>query len=446
MSDVKVPDGYKNTEVGVIPDDWDVVSLSESVDFLDGQRRPVKSSERAKINGVYPYYGASGIVDYVNDYIFDEELILLGEDGENILSRNLPLAFKVSGKIWVNNHAHVMRPNKDFSITFLTEFLESLDYSLLNSGSAQPKLNKASCLKIKVVKPSKQEQTAIATALSDVDTLLQSLEKLIGKKEAIKTATMQQLLTGKTRLPEFATREDGTEKGFKQTELGDIPADWEVKTVFELAENNRFNFNDGDWVESEHITNHGIRLLQTGNVGVGHFVDKDSKKYISEHSFMQLNCKLLEIGDLLICRLAEPAGRACIFKGVKEDKAITSVDVTIFRPPLDNINREFYLHVFSSSDWFDSINEQVGGTTHKRISRSALGSIYVPYPTYKEQTAIANILSDMDSEIRALQKRLDKTRDIKQGMMQQLLTGKVRLVSSDSPNTHPSVDNGDCLA
>ena len=427
MSEVKVPEGYKQTEVGVIPEDWEVVSLGDAVEFLDGQRRPIKYSERTKISGIYPYYGASGIVDHVNDYIFDEELILLGEDGENILSRNLPLAFKVTGKIWVNNHAHVMRPNDNFNITFLTDFLESLDYSLLNSGSAQPKLNKASCLKIKVVKPSKQEQTAIATALSDVDNLIQSLEKLIAKKEAIKTGTMQQLLTGKTRLPEFATREDDSPKGFKQTELGRIPEDWEARTVFELAERNSSNFNDGDWVESEHIINHGIRLLQTGNIGVGYFVDKGNKKYISEHSFIQLNCKLLEVGDLLICRLAEPAGRACIFKGVEENKAITSVDVTIFRPPADSVNREFYLHVFSSSDWFNSINEQVGGTTHKRISRSALGSIYVPYPTHQEQTAIATILSDMDAEIQALQERLDKTRDIKQGMMQQLLTGKVRL-------------------
>ena len=187
-------------ELGEIPEDWKVCELQDAVEFLDGLRRPIKSGDRAKISGIYPYYGASGIVDYVNNYIFDDELILLGEDGENILSRSLPLAFKVSGKVWVNNHAHVMKPNSHFNIVYLTEFLESLDYSLLNSGTAQPKLNKQNCLKIKVAEPSKAEQVAIATTLSDMDEEVQALEQRLGKTRQVKQGMMQELLTGKTRL------------------------------------------------------------------------------------------------------------------------------------------------------------------------------------------------------------------------------------------------------
>ncbi len=220
------PIGYKQTEVGIIPDSWDICELDKAVEFLDGLRKPVKSSERAKMQGIYPYYGASGVVDYVNNYLFDGEYILLGEDGENILSRSLPLAFKVRGKIWVNNHAHVMQTRSGFDIGYLTLFLESLDYSLLNSGTAQPKLNKQTCLKIKVAKPDIKEQKVIAKALFDVDSLITSLEKLIAKKQSIKAATMQQLLTGKKRLPGF-----GEGKGYKQTELGEIPEDWEVKKI-----------------------------------------------------------------------------------------------------------------------------------------------------------------------------------------------------------------------
>ncbi|MEY4210373.1 MAG: hypothetical protein RLZ92_752 [Pseudomonadota bacterium] len=192
--------GYKQSELGEIPEDWGICELQNAVDFLDGLRKPVKSGDRAKISGIYPYYGASGIVDYVNDYIFDDDLILLGEDGENILSRNLPLAFRVSGKLWVNNHAHVMKPKSNFDIGYLTDFLESLDYSLLNSGTAQPKLNKQACLKIKVVKPTKDEQTAIATILSDMDTEIQTLHQRLSKTRQIKQGMMQELLTGKTRL------------------------------------------------------------------------------------------------------------------------------------------------------------------------------------------------------------------------------------------------------
>jgi type I restriction enzyme S subunit len=159
--------GDKQTEVGIIPEEWGLRPLGEVVTFLDGKRRPVKDADRAKIRGSIPYYGASGIVDYVNDYLFDEELILLAEDGENILSRNSRLAFRISGKAWVNNHAHVLRPNPDVSVGFLTDYLESLNYERFNSGTAQPKLNKQICIGIPVtLPPTKAEQTAIAAILS----------------------------------------------------------------------------------------------------------------------------------------------------------------------------------------------------------------------------------------------------------------------------------------
>lgn len=194
------PKGYKASELGEIPEDWEVCLLGEAVDFLDGLRKPVKSGDRAKISGIFPYYGASGIVDYVNDFIFDEDLILLGEDGENILSRNLPLAFRVSGKIWVNNHAHVLKPRDYFDIVYLTEFLESLDYSLLNSGTAQPKLNKQACINIKVLQPIKSEQHAIALFISDLIEEIEQLQTRLNKIRQIKQGMMQELLTGKTRL------------------------------------------------------------------------------------------------------------------------------------------------------------------------------------------------------------------------------------------------------
>src|SRR5207249_2559038 len=195
--------GYKQTEIGVIPEDWKTHHLGDVVDFLDGERRPVKDSDRAKMRGDFPYYGASGVVDYVNQYLFDEDLILLGEDGENILSRNTRLAFRVSGKVWVNNHAHVLRPKDGTDIGFLAEYLESLDFAPYNTGTAQPKLNKAVCSRIPVLSPPLREQQAISVVLSDVDALISSLELTLTKKHDIKTAAMQQLLTGKQRLPGF---------------------------------------------------------------------------------------------------------------------------------------------------------------------------------------------------------------------------------------------------
>ena len=467
MSEVKIPEGYKQTEIGVIPEDWEISSIDDYSVKVGSGKTPTGGSS-VYVRSGRPFIRSQNVgwgklklddVVYITEEIHDTFLGSQIEESDvllNITGASIGRCSKADNRITggnVNQHVCLIRTDEK-------KLISKLLVNLINSNSGQKQidsyqaggnregLNFSQVRQLRFAIPTiVKEQTAIATALSDVDNLIQSLEKLTAKKEAIKTGTMQQLLTGKTRLPEFATREDGSKKGFKQTELGRIPEDWEARTVFELAERNSSNFNDGDWVESEHIINHGIRLLQTGNIGVGYFVDKGNKKYISEHSFIQLNCKLLEVGDLLICRLAEPAGRACIFKGVEENKAITSVDVTIFRPPADSVNREFYLHVFSSSDWFNSINEQVGGTTHKRISRSALGSIYVPYPTHQEQTAIATILSDMDAEIQALQERLDKTRDIKQGMMQQLLTGKVRLVNpSDKSDTQTLASKGELQA
>ncbi|MFT6914778.1 MAG: type I restriction enzyme S subunit [Motiliproteus sp.] len=192
--------GYKQTELGEIPVDWEIVELETAVNFFDGMRKPVKSGDRAKIRGIYRYYGASGVVDYVNDYLFDGAYILLGEDGENILSRNLPLAFKVEGKFWINNHAHIMQPKIYFDIDYLTAFLESLDYSLLNSGTAQPKLNKQSCLTINVAKPERAEQKAIGNVLTDMDAEIDALAQRLTKTQNLKQGMMQELLTGRTRL------------------------------------------------------------------------------------------------------------------------------------------------------------------------------------------------------------------------------------------------------
>ena len=258
--------------------------------------------------------------------------------------------------------------------------------------------------------PPPPEQRAIATALSDVDALLECLDRLIAKRRDLKQAAMQQLLTGKTRLPGFS-------------------GEWEEKTLFDLAERKKELFDDGDWIESEHITTEGIRLIQTGNIGVGKYVEKEEKKYIYDASFNLLRCKQLMLGDLLICRLADPAGRACVLPDINEERVITSVDVTIFRPPPEVANRLFLSNVFSTPEWFRVVSDRSGGTTHKRISRGALGRLFIKLPSLPEQTAIAEVLTDMDTELAALEQRRDKTRALKQAMMQDLLTGKTRLVS-----------------
>ena len=215
--------------------------------------------------------------------------------------------------------------------------------------------------------------------------------------------------------------------GYKQTEVGVIPDDWETKTLLELAEGKKELFDDGDWIEAEHITTKGVRLIQTGNIGIGKFIEKDERKYIYEASFVSLRCKELKQGDLLICRLAEPAGRSCVLEDIGEGKVVTSVDVTIFRPPSEMADRSFLTQVFSTSEWFKSVNDRSGGTTHKRISRGALGRLKVQIPPLLEQRAIAKSLLDVDALLATLDQVIAKKRDLKQAAMQQLLTGEIRL-------------------
>lgn len=215
--------------------------------------------------------------------------------------------------------------------------------------------------------------------------------------------------------------------GYRQTDAGVIPADWGARTLLQLADNKKELFDDGDWVEAEYLTSTGIRLIQTGNIGEGAFIAKEPKKYISPESFKKLRCKELEVGDILICRLAAPAGRACILPNIGEDRVITAVDVTIFRPSPNVADRRYLVHSFNTRHWFEAVNERCGGSTRTRISRGQLGKMSVGIPALPEQRAIADALSDADALIGALDQLIAKKRDLKQAAMQQLLTGRRRL-------------------
>lgn len=267
---------------------------------------------------------------------------------------------------------------------------------------------KGALLSQEILFPPPEEQEAIGEALSDADALIEGLERLIAKKRLIKQGAMQDLVTAKRRLPGFS-------------------GEWSPMTLFEMADSNKKNFDDGDWIEAEHIATTGMRLIQTGNVGIGTFLPSN-RKYIHPESFRKLRCKEVHPGDVLICRLADPPGRACIVPDLGEEKMLTSVDVTIYRPNGLIADRKLLTEFMSQSEWFTRVDEASGGTTRKRIARSQLGRLTLLMPPLKEQEALSELCSDMDAEIQALDTRLEKARQLKEGMMQNLLTGRIRLV------------------
>lgn len=172
-------------------DDWEQRKLEDVVDFLDTKRKPLKESDR--INGPYPYYGASGIVDYINGYLFDEELILLSEDGANITDRNYPVCFLASGKYWVNNHAHVLKTKIGNENNFVCNSLERKNYSQFNSGMAMPKLNQDVCRNIPILCPKFKEQKKIGDYFRNLDKLITLHQRKLDKLKNIKKALLEKM-------------------------------------------------------------------------------------------------------------------------------------------------------------------------------------------------------------------------------------------------------------
>ncbi len=171
--------------------DWEEKKLGEVVDFLDTMRKPLEGAKR--VSGPYPYYGASGIVDYVDGYLFDEELILLSEDGANITDRNYPVCFLVSGKYWVNNHAHVLKPVEGNENNFICNSMERKDFRQYNTGMAMPKLNQEVCKIIPLECPCYEEQKAIGDYFRRLDSLITLHQHKSDELKTVKKYMLQKM-------------------------------------------------------------------------------------------------------------------------------------------------------------------------------------------------------------------------------------------------------------
>ena len=164
---------------------FEVKPLAEAVDFLDGKRVPLSEKQRAKRKGPYPYYGASGVIDSVDDYIFDEPLVLLSEDGFNLVNRNSRIAFKVDGKVWINNHAHVLRPKAGMNIDFLADYLESVSLEPFITGTYQRKLNKSECERIPIPVPPSEVQSEIAGTIAQIVGSISAIESKVTHSKSL---------------------------------------------------------------------------------------------------------------------------------------------------------------------------------------------------------------------------------------------------------------------
>lgn len=189
--------------MGDVPSHWELKKLKYVLDFYNNKRVPLSSDQRGHLEKIYDYYGASGVIDKVDNYLFDGEYILIGEDGANLLTRSTALAFKAIGKFWVNNHAHILKP-KSGDIDYFVFLLESMDYAIYVSGSAQPKLTIENLADIVIPVPPIAEQLTIVSFINheenNIEFAVSQMKKEIELLYEYKAALINEVVTGKVKI------------------------------------------------------------------------------------------------------------------------------------------------------------------------------------------------------------------------------------------------------
>ncbi|MGL4448575.1 MAG: restriction endonuclease subunit S [Shewanella sp.] len=426
-----VPVGYKQTEVGVIPEDWEVVCLGEigqsligltysPKDVSDGGVLVLRSSNVQ--NGRLAYEDCVFVQMELPDRVIVKEgdILICVRNGSRQLIGKCALIDKYAQGFAFGAFMSVYRTEASGFAFY--QFQSDVIQSQINEtmGATINQITNRDLSGFKIMIPNSiLEQTAIANVLSDSDALIGALEQLIAKKQAIKSATMQQLLTGRTRLPQFALREDGTPKGTKPSELGEIPEDWEDLGFGALFQ--------------PSISKKPIKPMSLVSF-VGMQDVTEQAQLSTQHVLAIENVKsgftYFERGDVLVAKITPcfENGKGCHTETLSTDIGFGSTEFHVLRAT-DNSDSRFIYYWSNRNVFRKSLeSEMVGSAGHRRVPLSAIAKYTIPVPPKEEQTAIATILSDMDAEIQALEQRLGKTRQIKQGMMQELLTGKTRLV------------------
>ena len=190
--------------IGLVPSHWKLSRIKNELDNLDYLREPISAEKRENILGLYDYYGASGVIDKIDDYNVDDKVLLIGEDGANLRMRNLPLVYKAEGKFWVNNHAHILKVHDENCYGFIAYLLEAGDYSVFITGSAQPKLSQFNLMRFPIVIPPLVEQQEIEAYLDEkcsaIDALIREKKSLLSELEIYKRSLILETVTGKRKV------------------------------------------------------------------------------------------------------------------------------------------------------------------------------------------------------------------------------------------------------
>lgn len=402
-----IKEGYKETEIGTLPSDWAVQPIEFAYDILDSQRIPVNENERRNRAGDIPYYGANGIVGYIDDYIFNDDLILVAEDGGNFEDfRIRPVAYVVRGKTWVNNHAHVLKPRVGNDFMWMFYVLQHKDMTPFIKGGTRAKLNQQDLRRILVQLPPLHEQQKIADILSTVDEHISETGELIEKTKTLKQGMMQRLLTKGIGHTEF-----------KETEIGRIPVEWEVVPLSTVATIISGGTPKTD-VPAYWVGGNIPWATPTDVTSTGRTI-KTTEREITQAGLNSCAAYLLPAGSILMTSRATIGACSINTVPMATNQGFKSLVAS---------NRVFnqYLYYLMTSKTNEML-KLAGGSTFVEISKVSVEGLLCQIPQLLEQHQIASILTTIDDQIETYQSKLDALTRLKSGLMQQLLTGRIRV-------------------
>ncbi len=378
-------------------EDWEQRKLENVVEFLDTLRKPLEGAKR--VSGPYPYYGASGIVDYVDGYIFDEELILLSEDGANITDRNYPVCFLASGKYWVNNHAHVLKCKDGHENNFICNSLERKDYKQYNSGMAMPKLNQEVCRGIPVSCPKYEEQKKIGDYFRSLDNLITLHQRKCDETKELKKYMLQKMFPKNgERVPEI--RFAGFTDDWEQRKLEKHIIEYHEVTT----ENNQYpvltSSRKGIFLQTDYYS--GNQVASADNTGYnivpyGYF----TYRHMSDDEIFHFN-----INDIV-------------------ENGIVSTLYPVFTTDekLDSRYLQYQLNYGSEFARFAVLQKQGGSRTYMYLNKLKKLSLTMP-TSIDEQKKISSFLMRLDNLITLHQRKCDDLKEVKKYMLQNMFPAK----------------------
>ena len=382
-----------------IPKEWEKVTIENTCDILDSKRIPLNSEERYSMKGRIPYYGANGIVDYINDYLFDDDLLLVAEDGghfDEFYYR--PIAYRISGKAWVNNHAHVLKVKDSYCLDFIFYSLEHKNIIPIIQGGTRSKLNQSELRTIPIFCPkSIKVQEKIAAILQSVDTTIVKTKGIIEKYQMMKQGMIHDLfLKGISKDGSLRSKDVNL---FNSSPIGYIPVEWDVNVIESLASITTGNKDTQD------------RVL---NGEYPFFVRSQTIERINSYSY---DCEgILTAGD------GVGVGKVFHYFNGKFDFHQRVYLIHNFKPKIDG---KFMFYHFKNK-FIDEVSKYSAKTTVDSVRYHMIANMNIPVPNdIHEQEHIVRILSSLDEKIESEQSNLEKLIKLKSGLMHDLLTGRV---------------------